>query len=451
MTIASAAIALPAIACLVLLARASGRRTAWIEELPIALPLGLGLSSVIWWLLIAVSGSLGTRLTVIDVAFWTAGILLALVFSRRATAARDLQRPAVPRMLTWISVVGCLCALAFAATNFAAFSHITPHGTWDAWAIWNLRARFLFLGQPVIWQDAFSRDLAYSHPDYPLLLPLSVSRAWAFAGTDATLVPVVLAAVFAGATAALVGVSLARARTPAQGFLAATAVLASPVFLKWAPSQIADVPLGLYMLITFVMMWRATTSDAGRFWWVLAGVSASLAAWTKNEGAVFLALFMLVSIVWLLRKSGRAASKDIASLAAGAGVGVAALLALKLRFPAPNDLANALDLASATARVADLDRVQFVLESVGRELWLGGGAYVGVLPLLVAYAVVAGVRRPEGAPAVALLVVLLQIAAYTIVYVVTPHDLRWHLNTSLDRVMLQIFPSAVWGIMMLTR
>ena len=71
---------------------------------------------------------------------------------------------------------------------------------------------------------------------------------------------------------------LAEVAQRAQGrpLITATAILACPAFLEWVPSQCADIPLGFYMLITFVMMWNATTSDESRLWWVLAGVSAGL-------------------------------------------------------------------------------------------------------------------------------------------------------------------------------
>lgn len=291
---------------------------------------------------------------------------------------------------------------------------------------------------------------SYSHPDYPLLLPLSVSRAWTYVGEDTVLVPIIIGAIFAAATVAVAGLSVARARTPTHGFITATAILACPAFLKWAPSQCADIPLGLYMLVTFVMMSQATTPGASRLWWVLAGVSAGLAAWTKNEGSVFLLVFMTLSTVWTLRKDGWAGLRHLVPLAAGAAVGVAALVALKWRFAPPNGIMRTLDFSTVTAR-ANLNRVRFVVESVGREIWLGGASVVGVLPILCAYVGVAGIRRPAGIPAIAVLTMLLQVVIDATVYVVTPYDLTWHVSTSVDRVVVQVFPTAVWGLMMLSR
>jgi hypothetical protein len=446
----SALIVLPAFPCLVVLARASGGGSAWLTQLPMALGLGVGLSSIVWWALLPFSALLGERKLSADIVIWTVATLLAFRTRQAPAAGRVRDETSMPRLVAWASLVGFVCMSAFAITGVTAFSYVAPHGTWDAWAIWNMRARFLFRGQPLLWQEAFSPELAYSHLDYPLLLPLSVSRAWTFLGSDTPMAPVLLAALFAAATVAVAGISVARARTPAHGLIAAIAVLACPAFLEWAPSQVADIPLGFYMLATFVMMWHATTSDASRLWWVLAGVSAGLAAWTKNEGAVFLVVFMAISAVWVLRKYRWAGLRYLALLCAGAAVGGAALVMFKWRLAPPNGIVSTLDLATVIAR-ADFDRLRFVVEAVGRELWLGGASIVGVLPIVVAFAAIVGIRRRGVAPAVAVVTVVLQVAIYVMVYVLTPYDLRWHVNTSVDRLMVQVLPSAVWGLMLLTR
>lgn len=452
MTPPAALVVLPVLACLILLARASEGKRAWLTQLPIAAPLGVGLSSITWWAFLQIPAVSRPTMVALDAVFWGAAIGLVFLVRPERTGSPQSDRAAVPasRTLTWVAVAAFATTSALAVTSFAATSRVFPHAGWDAWAIWNVRARFLFRTGPGQWTDAFAEQLSDSHPDYPLLLPLSVSRAWTFFGEDTVLVPIIIGAIFAAATVAVAGLSVARARTPTHGFITATAILACPAFLKWGPSQCADVPLGLYMLITFVMMSQATTPGASRLWWMLAGISAGLAAWTKNEGTVFLLVFMALSTVWTLRKEGWAGLRLLLPLAAGAAVGVAVLVTFKWRFAPPNGIMGTLDFSTVTAR-AELDRLRFVIESLGREMWLGGASIVGVLPILCAYVGVVGIRRPAGIPAIAVLTMLLQVAVDAMVYVVTPYDLRWHVTTSVERVVLQTFPTVVWGLMMLTR
>jgi len=43
------------------------------------------------------------------------------------------------------------------------------------------------------------------------------------------------------------------------------------------------------------------------------------------------------------------------------------------------------------------------------------------------------------------------VIGYYLVYIVTPHDLAWHLQYSLDRLLLQLWPSAIFVYFMMVR
>ena len=93
-----------------------------------------------------------------------------------------------------------LLAIALAVTTFLVAVANNPHGDEGAWSIWNLRARFLFRAG-AFWRDAFSTDLSWSHPDYPLLLPGIVALCWTLAGHESTDAPIAIAFLFALGTA----------------------------------------------------------------------------------------------------------------------------------------------------------------------------------------------------------------------------------------------------------
>jgi hypothetical protein len=40
-----------------------------------------------------------------------------------------------------------------------------------------------------------------------------------------------------------------------------------------------------------------------------------------------------------------------------------------------------------------------------------------------------------------LLMLFLQLAGYFLIYVLTPHNIEWHLRTSLYRLLVHVFPS----------
>jgi len=40
---------------------------------------------------------------------------------------------------------------------------------------------------------------------------------------------------------------------------------------------------------------------------------------------------------------------------------------------------------------------------------------------------------------------LIIACGYFMIYVITPHDLKWHIDTSIDRLMIQLLPMIVFG------
>jgi hypothetical protein len=174
----------------------------------------------------------------------------------------------------------------------AKLAQTDPCGYWDAFAIWNLRAKFL-AGPGDTWTRSFSPLLVFSHPDYPLLISGFVAQLWKLSGEDTpTLAPILTAAVFAAGVLALLLSTLALVRSTASALLASLTFLTSSSYLLQPMSQYGDVPLSFYFLATLALVFLSAKSDGTRKLALaaLAGGFASFAAWTKNEGLVFFVL-----------------------------------------------------------------------------------------------------------------------------------------------------------------
>jgi hypothetical protein len=439
------------IAAWTVLCRRTDTRAHWLGAWAWAAPMAIGSSSVVWWGLMQLGIESQQGLIAADTGVWLAAIGVVLLRRQGARCATFERRPVSHDHTRWILFAGVTMVLALAAISFAADAAVEPHGDWDAWAIWNLRARFLYRGYPAYWKDGFSPLLGWSHVDYPLLVPLSVARGWTFAGRESTVVPAVFAALFALGIVVAAAVSVGRARGRARGALAGAAILACPAFVKYSSSQCADVPLAFFILATFVAMFRAFESPPGRSAWLMAGASAGLAAWTKNEGLLFLVVFVTVAAIGSCGSGKTAGLKCAGRLLLGALPMIVALMALKALAPG-NDLLHAQSAESLVTAFGSLDRVATVAAGVGQALWFGGAGAVGVLPIIAAFGVVVGLDRPANpAPMMALIAMVLLIAGYAGVYALTPHDLEWQMKTSLDRVMLHAFPTLVWSGLMLAR
>lgn len=446
------ALGLPALAGALLVVRASGDRGAWPWAVPVGAGLGVGLSSIVWalWLLTLAPGHPVGTLVVVDAIVWSAVAAgVSLTLWRRPPARHD--RPALPSpaALRWGAAIAVVALAAIAGATFLLRTIALPHGTGDAWGIWNFRARSLFRAYPTAWLDGFASAPAWSHADYPLLVPLAVARGWAYAGGETTAMPASLAACFWLAAIAAVAGGVGRSRGLTAGLLSAALLFASPLAVIHGSSQCADLPLAFFVVSAFVLMAAAVETGASPLW-ALSGLSAGLAAWTKNEGLAFFGLYVLVSAWWLMRRACIAAWRRLALMFGGAALPLAAVVAFKVWLAPQNDLVAGQSIPAIVARLTDMQRFVAVATAFARDVWFGAAPWVGPLPITAAFLVASGVRgggNPVPAPASAAGLSL--ILLYAVVYLLTPQDLAWHLASSSDRLILHVTPLFVWAAMMM--
>jgi hypothetical protein len=409
--------------------------------------LGFGLSSSALFVAIAVFGpgrlvAPGTDILVL--------LLLALGARARArTLPGDRERfPAPPaglldRAIAW----GMLALLGVALIATLAFTFAAPHGQWDAWGIYNLTARYIYLGG-ASWRRAFSAGLGI-HPDYPLLLPGSVVRGWLYAGRATDLVPQITGILFAYAAAGLVVGAVWVFRGRRHAGLTSVVLLGTPVFLSTAAAQYADLPLSFYFVAAIVLYGLANRlPDESTWLYVGSGLCAGLAAWTKNEGLLYIlivAFGLLVIHRQLLRD--RDDKRAIAAFVAGLVPVLAMIAYFKLTLAPPNDLVSGQG-SGTLPRILDASRYVLILRSAMRV-----APAFPVIPVVIFLAVV-GLDRDAGdrkATLLAIFALIALAAGYFAVYVVTPLDLSIQLHRSLDRLMMQLWPLLVLIVFMVAR
>ena len=434
------------------------RTAAWSWPLATALGAGLGsgLSAVLlflWMLAFGptrgfplAEGALLILVALAAVRQRRAGLLNSPVTADRDRASRQLR----------VVVIAFLVTLGAAAAAFVSHLRRHPHGEWDAWMNWDLRARMFFRGGEA-WQTAFSDALPWSHPDYPVLLASLVTRTWLYAGGETLAGPALVAGTFTFATIALMVAGVTALRSPSQGLLAGLILLSTPFFILHGTSLYADVPLGFFFLATVVCLALQERSGSGtdRFA-VLAGVAAGLAMWTKNEGLLFTLALLAGLLIAGWSTSGWTTSRR-QLLAFGAGLTPMLLLAagFKMGLAPPNDLLSTLDLERTFNRLTDPHRYYLVLRAYGGHVASFGSNGLGsVTAVLTAYLLGLGVNRGElgryWVRAVTIGLVLL-LAGHFMVFVSMADELPRLLKSSLDRLLLQIWPSALFLYFMVVR
>ena len=448
--------ALPTLAAWLVLDRYwPGRTGYWPDRLmqaALAWPLAAGFGSAfyfLWALLFTPSGRMmvwvETALLAVVIVVLTY-LLIKRRLSRSSEApweqdalnrsGRSLRRDVIPT----IAIVATGVAAVFAFVNFLFRN---PHGLWDAWAIWNLRARFLYRSAEH-WTNTFSDQLFWSSPDYPLCLPGMVARCWKYAGNESVWVPMLAALLFSAATALLLGASLARLSGTRGAALGVVALLGTPLFMRHGASQYADIPLAFFFLATVVLL-SIYARDGHRRWLVMAGTAASLAVWTKNEGLVFLLAVAVVAATLGARTTGRRRLlSNWGPLLAGAAPALGLLIVFKAFFAPADGFFSIQDTAAIWDKLTDPARYWTVLQAFGRQiLFYGDGMALAMVGLLVlAWPPPKAGGRRNLAPGLVILAVM--IAAYFVIYIITPQNLSWHLRTSIHRVLLQLWPTALF-------
>lgn len=436
--------------------------------------LGIGLSACLCF--VSLLAGLSGYLPLIDLAFCLALALPCWIRMRRDRPG--VGHPAEPKPTEpktalpetgskgerWIAALFAVELVASLGSFLFAFLK-EPHGKWDAWLIWNMHARFLYRSGEA-WREVFASGMGWSHWDYPLLLPLSIVRGWKYIGNDSIFIPAAFALLFTLLTLGLLLCALSFLKGRIQGYLAAMTLLGTPFFITMGASQFADVPLAFFMLATLVLLFLPARSSESRFGApFLAGIAAGMCAWTKNEGLLFLPIVTGCLLGTALYAEGwGAARKRTVRFLAGTLPILLVVIYFKTQLSPANDLVEGFSPTAAAAKLTDFSRYAEIANAffitgisftqglidirVGMQLNPGA---VNIL-LLIAYLLLAGVRiddRDRTGLVRTAAVLLLLLAGYFFVYVMTPLDLGYHLFTSLNRLFLQLWPSVIFLFFMI--
>lgn len=383
----------------------------------------------------------------------TAILLLAIIGWRRYTAAAPPLTPRhrEPGGLHLAAVTVAALSLYLAASALWWNVAREPLGRWDAWSIWNFKARMLFL-VPDHLQMVFGRP--FPHPDYPLMLPLTVARLWRYAGTDVLGVPQWIAILTTLATVLTLIAGVTRLRGLTTGCIGGIVLLSSLFFIRHGATQLADTLVSLHMMMAALAaaIWIEDESlPADASFPILIGALAGCAAWTKNEGMSFAVYLLLATGFAAAIRYRRTAWAPLMRLAAGASPFVALIATQRLLLAERGtDLFVRLNAADLFARIGDADRHIHIFRGIRAVL-----ASTIDWPVIVLMLLAGGIARWQwrggsyGGVTIVASVFALQFATCIAVYLMTPHDVSWHLLTSADRVLIQLWPTFVLALCLL--
>jgi hypothetical protein len=307
--------------------------------------------------------------------------------------------------------------------NYLEFS--VPWGEWDGWAIWNPHARFLYFTDR--WRMLFSGEYSGSHPDYPLMLPSLIAMFWKAAGNMHFMVPVIIGAL---PLAGIMVLLFSACKDLHAGIFAAVIIAVDNHFIAQAASQYADVLLAFFCLLTVVMISMMEDAGAGKakLPFFLGFVAASC-IWVKNEGMVFFIISSLCSFALFRKEPG-----FLWKYASGFIPVLLTWVVFKLFLAPPNDLVSGLSFKTIH-KILDPGRYVILAASLARVVLT---EYL-LLPTVLFFLLVRWRSLPGS-----VFMIGATFLVYLAAYVVTPHDLKWHLETSLNRLILHLYPAVLF-------
>ncbi|MDF2433451.1 MAG: hypothetical protein JWP44_3082 [Mucilaginibacter sp.] len=335
------------------------------------------------------------------------------------------------------SNIGNLLALIAVLTLTLYFVfHGSKYGGWDAWAMWNLKARYLFY--PDYWKNIFVPAMSFSSRDYPLMLPSIIAFLCHAVSSDTPLVPMLFSYVILILVPLLVYYALWREELYLYAFLALVIFVFDDSFKQLAMAQEADTLLSLLILLTFVL-YNTLDSKGGHQVSILAFICASC-AWEKNEGIVFMLLFSGCFIITNYRNYA-----ILKNYAAGSIIPVIIWASFKLGYtPSNTVMANNATAATLIMHLTDTGRYLVITKAWVIMLFT---KYL-ILIVLTLAALIANRRALLRLP---FAVISLLMVAYFAVYLIAPGELNWLLSTSLVRLFLHVYPSLVYLLLALPK
>ncbi len=370
------------------------------------------------------------------------GLALALRRDRIADWLRPARAPATPGpdWLRWLDR-GLLAELVLVTAVVSLYALSEPLVEWDVLAIWATKAKLL-LFEPIAttgyFQDA---SKGYSHLDYPLLWPLSLSWIWVGAGSpDLWAVKILVPAMLAAFAASFYGLLSQRADR-STSLLFTALLLGLPMLLSQIARMQADPVLGYFVMGAGAATWLWLVDDR-RDCLRLAGLFVTGALLTKNEGLAFYAVLLVATAAVLLQ--GRSRQRWLAgALWLGALPATVSSLWFVLRAGIPRVSENYADRLDPRIFLENLHRIPEILGGAGAYL-LDGRDWLLFWPALAVLLVLA-VRHWIRGPILFLFVLAeAPLLIYVAIFVVTPWRPADLLEFSASRLLLHTLPLQVF-------
>jgi hypothetical protein len=427
-------LSMPLLGLLILQLVSPGRRWPAGEAMGLSLVLGMGAVAMLMFGLSLAGCRTATFFPGLLCAMSALGLLMVRPRVEFAPPARrDVFVQTIPAVLTILAV-----CTAVALSQKGGFDR------GDAFCIWALKGRALAL-DPLSHSPAVfhASDYQESHPNYPLLVPFLIAGAYQACGSFNDAVAKLIFPLMLASTALTAWFGLRRV-TSARIAAGCTATwVVTPAMVVWSSIGYADTALAMFVFaagLHFVVYVRDQQPAHAR----IACLCCAFAAFTKNEGLTVATILLMVVLFLALRSP-----RQLAHLLIGAAIALVMVmpwLILRGNLTASDENYPArLSLVTIWQNIGRMGVIVPALfrESMSLAVW---GIFWPAVPI----ALVMHPRRLVQRPGLLVgLAMLMQLATYVIVYLITPWNITELLNVTVQRLLIHVSPLALLLIALL--
>lgn len=461
----------------------------------------VGVESLLFLVWLIAFGSASSLFILVEIALFA----LLLYFYRKKTDCNPEETRDEKNSRKKISPFGLFLAASslffflIAAIIFFSTAIKSPHGFGgDAWAVWNFKAKIIATSESE-WHSALknitglSNHPGWSQDSYPLLLPLTIAKYWTYLGSQTVLVPIGIAFFFAFSVIALVFFGLASLRNSYAGFLAVIILLISPFLSAYGPFQYADIPFSFFLLTFFISLFLAFQQKKDNLGYFLSGgIALALSTWTKNEGFLIIFAVLLVSSVLIFfRKENKITLSRQQIFYFLFGFVPIILVVFYYKYALTLDASGYFSpsrIGDIFQKIGDSSRYIFILDSfkkisktiipitlpiafvwsmlfathikrntvqkilillVASLLVFYNSLFIPLVFLLMLFFHALRVDQDFEKPLIIYFITLFLIfLGYCAIYLISPFPLKWHIDTSASRLVIQLLPVLLFGTML---
>jgi len=343
----------------------------------------------------------------------------------------------------------CIIPIIIAILPFIIIeAQFNPFGGWDAWSIWNLKAKFILLGKEN-WSNIFKPSILCSNPHYPILLPCINAWVWSTLNKPIPQGPMITGLFF---TFSLFGILFESLRKWTSTLWAAAGTLfliSSPFFIKLAINQYCDIIIGFYLLCSFIFILYATSSSNNHNFYILCGICLGLLSFSKNEGLVLAALIGFWALIGIVSNKKTNKIKSFICLTVSSIVALIPFTIFQLLYSS-KDITFINGLTS-TIKPVTLNRLKIILFRFYLEFkqdsWNGLLILIFIGVLIILFKTIIkknkSIFQSSIIPSTVLCYLIIIIAYYFTNTLLEP---IWWMNNSLNRILFTLIPSVVLWI-----